>query len=91
MYRQHRRLIIGQSRDDTIARAVGDWYRYVTATGDLTSGLLIAYDNDTVAELNERARSHLAASRRLNGSTLEAGSKSSRPVTASCVARIRAG
>ncbi len=73
MYRQHRRLIIGQSRDDTIARAVGDWYRYVTATGDLTSGLLIGYDNDTVAELNERARSHLAASRRLNGSTLEAG------------------
>ena len=75
MYRQHRRLIIGQDRDDTITRAVGDWYRHVTATGDLTSGLLIAYDNVTVAELNEQARSHLVVSRRLNGPTLETGKR----------------
>jgi hypothetical protein len=70
-YRQHKRLIIGHDRDDTIARAVGDWYRHVTATGDLTSGLLIGYDNNTVAELNEQARSHLTASQRLNGPTLK--------------------
>ena len=74
-YRQHRRLIIGHDRDDTIAKAAGDWYRHVAATGDVTSGLLIAADNDTVAQLNEQARSHLAASQRLNGPTLEAGER----------------
>ena len=71
MYRQHKRLIIGHDRDDSISRAVGDWYRHVTATGDVTDGLLIAADNDTVAELNRRARSHLTASQRLNGPTLK--------------------
>ncbi len=74
-YRQHKRLIIGQDRDDTIARAVEDWYRHVTATDDPTSGLLIGYDNDTVAELNQQARSHLAASGRLNGSALDTGQR----------------
>ena len=75
MYRQHKRLIIGHCREDTMARAVGDWYRHVAATGDLTSGLLIAYDNNTVAELNQQARSHLAASRRLDGPALEVGER----------------
>jgi ATP-dependent exoDNAse (exonuclease V) alpha subunit len=74
-YRQHRKLIIGQDRDDTTATAVQDWYRYVAATGDLTSGLLIAHKNDTVAELNQRARTHLAASNRLQGPTLEAAER----------------
>jgi ATP-dependent exoDNAse (exonuclease V) alpha subunit len=74
-YRQHRRLIIGQDRDDTVARAVGDWYRHVTATDDPTSGLLIGYDNNTVAELNEQARSLLAASGRLNGPALDTGAR----------------
>jgi hypothetical protein len=70
-YRQHQRLIVGQDREDTIARAVDDWHRHVTATGDLTSGLLIAHGNDTVAELNEQARTRLAASERLSGPALE--------------------
>jgi hypothetical protein len=74
-YRQHRKLIVGQSQDDTIGRAVADWYRYVTATGDLTSGLLIAHYNDTVTELNEQARTHLTASNRLHGPTLETGER----------------
>jgi ATP-dependent exoDNAse (exonuclease V) alpha subunit len=74
-YRQHKRLIIGHDRDDTISRAVADWYRHVVATGDVTSGLLIGHDNDTVAELNQQARSHLTASQRLHGSTLEAGQR----------------
>jgi hypothetical protein len=74
-YRQHKRLIIAQDRDDTISRAVGGWYRHVAATGDPTSGLLIGYDNYTVAELNQQARRHLAASRRLNGPTLEVGER----------------
>ena len=63
-YRQHQRLIIGHNRDDTIGRAVGDWHDHITATGDLTSGLLIANSNDTVSELNDAARNRLAATRR---------------------------
>jgi ATP-dependent exoDNAse (exonuclease V) alpha subunit len=74
-YRQQGRVIIGPNRDDTTAGAVQDWYRHVTATGDLTSGLLIAHDNNTVAELNQRARTHLTASNRLHGPTLEAGER----------------
>jgi hypothetical protein len=70
-YQQRGRVIIGEARNDTIERAVGDWYRHVASTGDLTSGLLIAYDNDTVTELNERARIHVAASGRFTGPTLE--------------------
>ena len=75
MYRQHKRLIIGHDRDDTISRAVADWYRHVITTGDLTSGLLIGYDNGTVAELNQQARSHLTVSQRLNGPTLDTGQR----------------
>jgi hypothetical protein len=74
-YRQQGRVIIGQNQDDTIGRAVQDWYRHVTATGDLTSGLLIAHNNDTVTELNQRARTHLTASNRLHGPTLETGER----------------
>jgi len=74
-YRQHKRLIIGHDRDDTISRAVGDWYRHVVTTGVVTDGLLIGYDNDTVAELNQQARSHLTASQRLNGPTLDTGQR----------------
>jgi ATP-dependent exoDNAse (exonuclease V) alpha subunit len=66
---------VGQNRDDTIGRAVQDWYRHVTATGDLTSGLLIAHNNDTVTELNQQARTHLEASRRLDGPALEIGER----------------
>ncbi len=55
-----------------MARAVQDWYRHVTATGDLTSGLLIAYHNETVAELNQRAHAYLGASKQLHGPALPA-------------------
>jgi ATP-dependent exoDNAse (exonuclease V) alpha subunit len=74
-YRQQGRVIIGKTQDDTAARAVDDWYRHVAATGDLTSGLLIAHDNDTVTELNQQARTHLAASGRLHGSAVEMGDR----------------
>lgn len=75
MYRQHRRLHVGPTREETMARAVQDWYHHVTATGDLTTGLLIGYDNSTVAQLNEQARSLLTASGRLHGPTLRAGER----------------
>jgi hypothetical protein len=70
-YRRHERLIVGHNRKDTMAKAVDDWHRHVTATSDPTSGLLIAHDNGTVAELNQQARTRLAVSRRLNGPALE--------------------
>jgi ATP-dependent exoDNAse (exonuclease V) alpha subunit len=74
-YRQEGRVIIGQNRDDTTGRAVTDWYRHVTSTGDLTSGLLIAHNNNTVTELNQQARTHLEASNRLHGPALETGER----------------
>ena len=74
-YRQRGRLIIGEARNDTMARAVADWYRHVGVTGDLTSGLLIAHGNDTVTELNERARLQVAGSGRLTGPTVEVGER----------------
>ncbi|MFQ5948877.1 MAG: MobF family relaxase, partial [Acidimicrobiia bacterium] len=75
MYQQRRRIIVAQCRHETLARAVDDWYRHVAATGDLSDSLLIAHDNDTVADLNQRARIHLAASRRLEGPALEVGER----------------
>jgi len=72
-YREHKRLVVGQDRRATIARAVDDWYRHVVASGDPTAGLLIAADNQTVADLNDKARTRLAASRRLTGPILTTG------------------
>jgi len=74
-YRERGRLIIGEARNDTIARAVADWYRHVVLAGDLNAGLLIAYDNDTVTELNQRARIHIAGSGRLTGPTVDVGER----------------
>ncbi len=70
-YVEHRRLIPGRNRTDTVTRASADWYRYVQSTGDIGSALLIAHDNNTVTELNQEARQHLAASGRLHGPTHE--------------------
>jgi len=72
LYRKHHRLHVGD-RDQMITRAVDDWHQHVGGTGDLTDGLLIAHDNDTVTELNQQARSRLAASGRLHGPSLEIG------------------
>jgi ATP-dependent exoDNAse (exonuclease V) alpha subunit len=72
-YRQRGRVSVGQNRHDTMERAVADWYRHVATTGDLTSGLLIAHSNDTVADLNQHARSLLHAANRLSGPALETG------------------
>jgi conjugative relaxase-like TrwC/TraI family protein len=74
-YRQQNKVHVGQTRADTITRAATDWYRHVTAAGDLTSGLLIAHNNDTVTDLNNHARTLLAAANRLNGPALETGER----------------
>lgn len=71
-YRKHRRLVIGRTRDETLVRAVDDWYQHVTTTGDLTGSLLLARNNETVKQLNTLARGHLANCGDLSGPTLEA-------------------
>ncbi len=71
-YVEHRRLILGRNRTDTIAQASADWYRHVLSNGAIGSALLIAHDNNTVCELNQQARQHLAASGHLHGPTHEA-------------------
>jgi conjugative relaxase-like TrwC/TraI family protein len=71
-YRKHRRLVIGRSRDETLVRAVDDWYKHVTTTGDVAGSLLLARNNETVKQLNALARGHLANAGDLSGPTLEA-------------------
>lgn len=70
-YRKHRRLIISRSRDETLVRAVDDWYQHVTTTGNLAGSLLLARNNETVKQLNVLARGHLANYGDLTGPTLE--------------------
>jgi ATP-dependent exoDNAse (exonuclease V) alpha subunit len=71
-YRKHRRLTIGRSTDETLERAVDDWYQHVTTTGDPAGSLLLARNNATVKQLNALARGHLANSGDLSGPTLVA-------------------
>lgn len=71
-YRKHRRLVTGRTIDETLIRAVDDWYQHVITTGDLTGSLLLARNNETVKQLNIFARGHLANSEALSGPTLEA-------------------
>jgi conjugative relaxase-like TrwC/TraI family protein len=71
-YRKHKRIVVGKSRDQTLRRAVDDWYQHVTATGTLAGALLLGQDNQTVGQLNELARNHLAGSGQLTGPTLQA-------------------
>jgi conjugative relaxase-like TrwC/TraI family protein len=74
-YRQHRRLTIGRSREETLSRAVEDWYQQITSTRDITGAVLLAQDNQTVTKLNELARSQLARSGQLTGPTLHANGR----------------
>jgi len=74
-YRKHKRLVVGKGRDETLRRAVDDWYQHVTATGDLAGALLLAQDNQTVGQLNELARNHLATSGQLSGPTVKANGR----------------
>jgi ATP-dependent exoDNAse (exonuclease V) alpha subunit len=70
-YRKHRRLVVGKGRDETLRRAVDDWYQHIAATGDLAGALLLAQDNETVRQLNDLARNLLASSGQLSGPILQ--------------------
>ena len=74
-YQRRGRLIVGTNREETIAQAVRDWHHHVQSVGDLTEALLIAYGNDTVAELNRQARGLLASKNGLDGPVLQAGER----------------
>jgi ATP-dependent exoDNAse (exonuclease V) alpha subunit len=75
LYRDHRRLVVAHGRDAAIGQAVDDWHRHVTAADDVTAGLLIGYDHDTVDHLNQEARRRLAADGALHGPELAAGDR----------------
>ncbi|MGH8875532.1 MAG: ATP-dependent DNA helicase, partial [Acidimicrobiia bacterium] len=77
-YRERRRIVVGSCPEETLARAVRDWYRHVQASGDLEGTLLLAHTNGTVADLNARAREHMAASGHLRGRALQAGERAFR-------------
>lgn len=72
-YRKQGRLVLGESREATLGRAVDDWFRHVSVTEDLADSLLLARDHETVRDLNRLARDHLSRSGQLTGATLEAG------------------
>ncbi len=74
-YRQRRRIVYGAGPEDTVERALGDWYHHVAAPGDLEGTVLIAYRNATGAELNTRARDLMARAGYLKGPALEVGER----------------
>lgn len=75
MYRGQERIRVASTAERTVSRAVEDWYRDVMATGDLEGTLLIAQRNQTVEELNARARDAVASSGRLRGRPVWVGER----------------
>ncbi len=71
-YRRHGRLVVGADRSDTLNRVVSDWYRHVTDTADPSGALMLAYDRETVSDLNRLARRHFVAAGVLDGPALDA-------------------
>jgi hypothetical protein len=72
-YRAQGRIVTGATPNETLSRAVGDWYRHIEAGGDLQGTLLIAHSNATVAELNRQAQEQMAQAGRLGGPALHTG------------------
>lgn len=62
-YRRHGRLVVGSDRAETLNQAVSDWYRHVAETGDPSGALMLAYDRETVSDLNQAARPPLCRCR----------------------------
>lgn len=69
-YRQHRRVIIGRDRDETLAKAVEDWYQHVSDGRGIRGTLLLAPDRETVAQLNHLARRRLLEAELLGGPSI---------------------
>ena len=69
-YNRRRRIKIADTSDETFNQAVQNWYRDVEVIGDPSDVLLIGHRNTTVDQLNQRARSLIAAAGRLKGPAL---------------------
>ena len=70
MYHRRGQINIAATTDDTISQAVQNWYRDVEATGDPSDVLLIGHRNNTVDQLNQKARSLIAEAGLLRGPAL---------------------
>jgi len=70
MYNRRGLINITTNTDDTIDQAVHNWYRDVEAIGDPSEVLLIGHRNNTVDQLNKRARSLIADAGLLQGPAL---------------------
>ena len=71
MYHRRGQINIAANTDDTINQAVHNWYQDVETTGDPSEVLLIGHRNNTVDQLNKRARSLIAEAGLLGGPTLK--------------------
>ena len=71
MYEQRGRINIAATTDDTIHRAVENWYCDVQDIGDPAEVLLIGHRNTTVDQLNRHARNLVAGAGLLDGPTLD--------------------
>jgi len=74
-YRRHRRVVISRDRDETLAQAVEDWYQHVRSDRGITGALLLGPNNETVVELNRRARCQLIKAELLDGPSIDAANR----------------
>jgi conjugative relaxase-like TrwC/TraI family protein len=72
-YQQHQRVVVAPTAIDVRNRMAADWYA-ATVAGD--AAVLIAERRYDVADLNRRARRHLARAGGLTGPTLDVGAYS---------------
>jgi hypothetical protein len=72
MYKQRDRINIAATTDETIHRAVQNWYRDVQDIGDPAEVLLIGHRNTTVDKLNRRARALVGEAGFLDGPAIDA-------------------
>ena len=75
MYHRRQRIVTGVTPDETIGQAVHNWYQDVQAVGSPSDVLLIAHRNDTVDQLNQRARAVMDTSGYLRGPALRTGER----------------
>jgi hypothetical protein len=70
MYDRRGQINITATTDNTINQAVQNWYRDVEAIGDPAEVLLIGHRNNTVDQLNKRARTLIVETGLLRGPAL---------------------
>jgi hypothetical protein len=75
MYDRRGLINVAATADDTITQAVDNWYRDVHEVGDPAQVLLIGHRNNTVNQLNQRARARIAESGLLHGPEVNAGDR----------------